>query len=182
MQFRTFAAFLSAMLLGACASPQHYRDRDPGFIALQVINTTPARFASVSAYNDDYDCYSGQGLLPSPLANFSEISATLHRRPYQTIAFHYGALGGASSFVSCGGVWTFRADESKNYRLRAMQRPEDKSCRIEVTRQVEATGEWVPVDMTKRDLTQPLVDPVGPWCKADARFAGSSRMETPRGP
>jgi hypothetical protein len=182
MRSKTSAALMLATLLAACASPPRYRDRDPGLVMLEVVNTTPERLASVSAYDDDYDCYAGQGPLAGPIAKVDRFSTTLHRRPYQTVAFFYGATGSDWSYLSCGGIWTFRADEAGNYRLQATNLPAQRTCRIEVARQVEAGGEWVPVDMVKRELTQPLVDPAGPWCKADARFAGSSRLETPRGP
>lgn len=182
MRSKTSAALMLATLLAACASPPRFKDRDPGLVTLEVVNTTPERLASVSAYDDDYDCYAGPGPLAGSVEKVGSLSKTLHRRPYQTVGFFYGATGSDWAYLSCGGVYTFRADEAKNYRLQATNLPEQRTCRIEVSRQVEPGGDWVPVETVKRELKQPLLDPAGPWCKADARFAGSSRLETPRGP
>jgi hypothetical protein len=187
MKTRWPATCALASLLAACGSPPAFRDRDPGVIQLQVVNLSPEMDTSVNAYADDYDCFVFQsvpGKWPPP-AHFDTIETSLHRRPYQTVTMSYARFVASSTapglgVATCNGTYTFRADESVRYRM--IGDHGRGGCRFGVERQIEGSGEWVKVEVVQREWHRPPLDHNGPWCAADARFRGSSRLETPRGP
>ena len=178
LRLTALGAAASLLLLHGCAEPPAFHDRDPATISFEFDNADPADLFGVFSYADDYDCFDRSTVF-SWLNKAKSATVTLHRRPWQTISYVYvgGSKAGVAAEASCGGTYTFRADDAEAYR--ANMTWVGATCTLHVQR--KQSGGWAPVELHARDADRSLKSEHSAWCKADHAFAGSSRLETPRG-
>jgi hypothetical protein len=172
------SAATALFLLHGCAEPQAFHDRDAATISFELDNDDPSDLFGVFSYADDYDCFDRSTVF-SWLNRSKTAKVTLHRRPWQTISYVYvgGSNAGKAGEARCGGTYTFRADDSDAYR--AHMTWVGANCTLHVQRKL--SDGWAPVELHVRAADGSLKSEHSAWCKGDNAFAGSSRLEKPRG-
>lgn len=182
MNARTLAALAAAAslsLMPGCAQAPAMHDRDPGTISFEFVNGNHGDLFGVFAFADDYDCFERSAVVNAILNHAPSTTVVLHRRPWQTISYVYvgGSKTSTLGHARCGGTYTFRADDATAYRA-SMSWVGD-TCRMQVLRR--QGDDWAPVELHEREADTSLHSDHAAWCKADRAFAGSSRLELPRG-
>jgi hypothetical protein len=173
------AATASLSFMPGCAQAPAFHDRDAAVVSFEFANGDRGDLFGVFAYADDYDCFERSTVVNALLNHAPSTTVSLHRRPWQTISYVYvgGSKTSQPGHARCGGTYTFRADDAAAYR--AAMSWEGGTCRLQVLRQ-QADG-WAPVELHEREAEGSLKSEHSAWCKPDRAYAGSSRLEVPRG-
>lgn len=172
---------LVASLLASCASQVPTKTPSGVMTTFEFDNADPEAYTSLVTFQDDYDCYGR--VLRKFYGQWDKYQLDEEQRPYQTVNFVFsgvGRSGGKLASINCSGLITFRADESKLYRISITH--SDGMCGATVARSDASSSDgWVKVPVVPRTFTKSFWDANGPFCTPDAALKGSSLLVTPRG-
>jgi hypothetical protein len=175
------AAIAAYCLLGCQSSPPLKVDSgEVATLDLVELSNPNSVYGYLSVSQDDYDCYGFNpgGTKTSDMPTSKSYS--MAGRRFLTLGLTYfegKLLGPIAESKTCQPRFTFPVRAGARYRVEVAHQGD--GCTAAVF-EMQA-GSKTPISLeTREQAPRPLMDSHGPWCKADARFRGSSSYLTPR--
>ncbi|GAA5162207.1 hypothetical protein [Viridibacterium curvum] len=170
---------LPVLLTVGCAAQLQLKPDTGESVTLHLFETQNSSHAygHLAIFQDDYDCYgfSKMGTRASEMPAVKVIPTA--GRKFLTVEVNYVGM----SFQhpeSCLWSVTFPIQSGDKYKIGIGNN--SSVCSIEVFRLTKDQESQVPVRLTKRESTKPIIDGQGPWCVKDSAYLGSSSLLRPR--